>query len=147
MIVLSSCGLNNKATQTQGALTVTGIHEEVVYGQTTSEQLIKLYGKPNQQTADQEMISELYNQDNDIEEGTMERLSEHTDYFETEKFTKISYSEGNTYDACYTYTSKELGLDHVRFYIKDNIVRTSMFGSITNRPIAKQDKYLRQIMD
>ncbi|WP_373756943.1 hypothetical protein [Streptococcus ferus] len=146
-IILSSCGLKNNLVQHSDKLTVAHIHDTIVYGKTTKKQLLKIYGNPDEQTTNQDTISKLYNEDNDIEGGTMEKLDDNTDYFETEKYTKISYSKGNEYDVCYTYTSNKLGLTHVRFYIKDNIVRTSMFGEITNKQIAKQDKYLRQIID
>ncbi|AUW96337.1 hypothetical protein [Streptococcus pluranimalium] len=146
-IILSSCELKNNLVQLSDKLTVTHIHDTIVYGKTTKKQLLKIYGNPDEQTTDQDVISKLYNEDNDIEDGTMEKLDDNTNYFETEKYVKISYSKGNEYDVCYTYTSNKLGLDYVRFYIKDNIVKTSMFGEIIDKQVAKQDKYLRQILD
>ncbi|MGT2947668.1 hypothetical protein [Streptococcus chenjunshii] len=68
-------------------------------------------------------------------------------FLRPKKYVKVSYSGGSRYDICYEYNSGSLGVEYVRFYIKDDLVDNYYFGDITDESVAQKDKYLRQILD
>ncbi|EHI73336.1 Uncharacterised protein [Streptococcus criceti] len=147
-IFLVSCSLTE--TNNQGgseALTVTNVHDHVVRGRTTEEELVKLFGEPRKKIHDSSKVEELYDNYKDQEGGMFDLLDDNTNYYKTEKYVKVDYSDDSFYDSCYIYHSNDLGLEFVRFYIKDDLVRYYHFGDITDKSIAKKDKYLRQIIE
>ncbi|MGT2947669.1 hypothetical protein [Streptococcus chenjunshii] len=87
--ILVSCGLLNPSDKYVGSrkLTVTNIHDSIVLGETTKEDLVNWFGKPDKKIEDSSKAVNLYKEDNgdSNEGGSMDLLDEYTDFFETEK--------------------------------------------------------------
>ncbi|WP_273450377.1 hypothetical protein [Streptococcus ferus] len=150
VVCLSACGkIEFSKNRDNNQLTVTKIHDTVVLNQTTKEALVKQFGQPDQEVTDPSKTETLFRQDNETEGGILDWLDDETDFYKTRKSVKhdYDYSDGWDYDNCYIYQDKNLGVEYVRFYIKDGLVGEYYFGDITNKSIAKKDKYLRQIID
>ncbi|EHI73652.1 Uncharacterised protein [Streptococcus criceti] len=153
-IFLVSCGLlnvskthKNNQTKMSSKLTVTKIHDSIIRNKTTEQDLVNQFGNPDEKVMDSSRAEELYYNDNDNEGGTLDRLDDKTDYFDTEKYVKENYDDGNRFSSCYIYRGNKLGVEYVRFFIKDGLVRNYTYGDIIDKTAAKKDKYLRQIID
>lgn len=70
-------------------------------------------------------------------------------YWQTiEENTDSDINPNASYELCYEYRGKELGVKSVYFFMTDNKVMTYLFdGEITDKSAAQKDKYLRQILD
>ena len=149
VMCLGACSKIGFSKNENNRLTVTNIHDTVILDKTTKEKLVKQFGEPNQKITDPSKTDELFRQDDNKEGGVADRLDDKTNFYKTRKSVKhdYDYSDGWDYDNCYIYQNKSLGLEYVRFYIKDGLVSEYYFGDITDESVAKKDKYLRQILD
>ncbi|WP_373756944.1 hypothetical protein [Streptococcus ferus] len=130
-------------------LTVANIHNDIVRNRTNVLKLEKLYGEPYKIVKDNKKVVEIFRYWNNYEGGVNSSLEGGTNYWQTVKFTssseKFDYTKLESY---YEYRGKNLGVKSVYFFIRDNKVQSFRFnGSITNKSVAKKDKYLRQIID
>lgn len=138
LLLVIACDKNKK-------ITVTSIHDSIIYGKTTRDDLINIFGKPNKIEKNQKKVINQYHEDNDNEGGISDLLESNTDYYQTLNFTKDKHN-GN-YSEYYEYNSKESGLKYIRFYFIEDKVRFFMLGDISDKQIAKKDKYLNKIID
>lgn len=151
VLYLSACSQIGFLKSKSDQLTVTGIHDTIVLNKTTKGKLIKQFGEPDNKIENPSKVADLYREDNgdSSEGGIMDRLDEETNFYQTIKSVKhdYDYSNGWDYDSCYVYRNKNLGIEYVRFYLKDGLVSEYYFGDITDKSVAKKDKYLRQIIE
>ncbi|AXQ78430.1 hypothetical protein DDV21_004725 [Streptococcus chenjunshii] len=129
-------------------LTVSMIHDRVIFGKTTVGDLKDMFGKETKYIGSNE-AQEIYRYWNNSEGGLNYMLEDNTDYWETLRFDKkadtFSYKE---FDGCYEYSGDNLSVKSVYFFVIDSKVYDIKFnGSITDESVAKKDKYLRQILD
>ncbi|WP_273450381.1 hypothetical protein [Streptococcus ferus] len=127
-------------------LTVASIQENIVLDKTTTEDLEKMFGEPSKVVNNSKKAKNEYDYWENYEGGTDYSLEMMTNYWDDLKYKddNINYDSPTSY---YDYKGKGLGLEYVRFYIRNETVFYLHFGSITNKSVAKKDKYLRQIID
>lgn len=143
VFLLAACG----TTKNYQRLTVTGLHNTITRYKTTAKDIKKSYGKPYKTTKGISKVEKVYENINN-KEGLNDNLSD-LNYWSTIKESNNSdINPDAPYEVCYEYRRKELGVRSVYFFITDDKVMTYLFdGKITNKSIAKKDKYLRQIID
>lgn len=132
-------------------LTVSNIHNKVVFGKTTKKDLAELYGNPTKVNNNDKSVNKTFDYWNDFEGGVDYMLEDNTDYWETVRIyapalKKQAKMKIYDYDSYLEYKGKNLGVNYVRFYMNNNVVYGLQFGkNITNDRIAKKDKYLKQL--
>lgn len=135
----------------QSVLTVSDIIEDVYFTKTTTSELEKLFGTPQKVVKNSEKVNDTYFS---IPKGDVtDKLNQSKTYRNDSKIDRNNYNkqfddtEDNPFDSYYQYKGSKLGLKYVRFYIADNVIYDVEYGSITDKSVAKKDKYLRQIID
>ncbi|MGT2912536.1 hypothetical protein [Streptococcus criceti] len=144
--ILGSCTVVKRLNFSNSDLTVTGIHNTVIVGKTSTKELEKLYGKPDRVETDSKKATDLFDKINNDEGSINVALEDNTDYWDTVKADHGSaiLKKWNI-DGYYEYKGKELAGVKVYFFISDDKVLSYVFdGDITDENIAKKDKYLRE---
>ena len=153
---LVSCGLLNnfkthkdRRDKLSSELTVTNIHDRVVLGKTSRQDIKKLFGKPKVIERDSETMKIIYEKWTQDETGINVFLSEGTDYWETVKYvddgSSFSYDE---FTVCYQYQSESLGIKAVYFFfIDDRLEGFVLDDTLKNKKSAQRDRYLRDWID
>ncbi|WP_367783992.1 hypothetical protein AB1395_03845 [Streptococcus pluranimalium] len=146
-IFLISCANQEK----QRKLTVSNIVENVYFTRTTTTELKKTFGVPQKVVKHAEKVNDTYF---NIPGGDVtDELNSSKTYSKDSKIDMDKYNkqfdntEDNPFDSYYQYRGNNLGLKYVRFYIADKVVYDIEYGPVTDKLVAKKDKYLRQILD
>lgn len=135
----------------ENTLTLENIHEKVVLNKTTKDEIKGIFGNPiNVETNKKKVISK-YEKLSFAEEGINFEIEERTDFSDTLKVKNtdnfINYEKDLS--EYYQYKNKELGVDSVYFFFMDNKLIDLYFegDEVTDKEVAKKDKYLRQIIE
>lgn len=148
VIILIVAGYFLFFTSKSNRLTVTDIHDNVVYGKTTKKDLENRYGKPKKVNKNIGKVNEIYKYWKGYEGGVNYYLEANTDYWSTTQGEKSAPKRGYNDNFRYylEYSGKKLGTNYVRFFFWRDTVYGIQFGNkITNESAAKRDKYLKQI--
>ena len=143
LFLLSACGIKKNYQD----LTVSELHSNIIRYKTTSKEIKKSYGEPYKTIKGISRVEEIYKKINNTE-GVNDYLDD-LNYWQTiEENTDSDINPNASYELCYEYRGKELGVKSVYFFMTDNKVMTYLFdGEITDKSAAQKDKYLRQILD
>ncbi|MDO1604817.1 hypothetical protein Q2T76_01975 [Lactobacillus sp. YT155] len=156
VIILIMTGYFLFFTSKSDRLTVTDIHDKVIFGETTKKDIENRYGKPKKTNRNIKKVNEVFEYWNGYEGGVNYMLEQNTNYFETEKadhssmkkyFKSIENAKSDIYyDSYIEYEGKNLGANYVRFFLYKGMVRGVQYGGeITDDGVAKKDKYLKQL--
>lgn len=153
-VVVIVCGLIlfKISSYNNHQITLSNIHREVIFGETTTRQLENQFGKPTKIITNKREVIKTYHEWNELEGTTNEFLVEYSNFFKTKKRNKKKVTYPNlripaSFDTIVEYRNKSLGVEYVKFYVGKGIVYMDCYGDITNEKIARKDKYLRQILE
>ncbi|WP_273450384.1 DUF3862 domain-containing protein [Streptococcus ferus] len=149
IVMLTIFLINTVKMNKTSDLTLTDIHDKVVLGKTSRQDIKKLFGNPKSIEQNVDNIRKTYEKWTQDETGINFSLSDGTDYWESIKYIDdgASFSEDD-FTICYQYQADSLGVKAVYFFFIDNRLEAFVFDdTLTHKSVAKKDKYLRQIID
>ena len=144
--ILGGCTVVNRLNFSNSDLTVTGIHNTVIVGKTSTKELQNLYGRPAKVETKSKNATDLFDKINNYEGSINVVLEDNTDYWDTVKadHDSVILKKWNI-DGYYEYKGEDLAGIKVYFFISEDKVLAYMFdGNITDEKIARKDKYLRE---